>query len=111
MIKVDGAKIQEIKDHFNDLSEQAIANLKMDKGEDEVSEEDMDAIRSQHKFHAASYIDYILSLSPKKLYHSGSGINTTTSGWREGYTKPTLASRVKARREKNKRQRQARKSK
>ncbi|KFZ25566.1 MAG: hypothetical protein KQ78_02254 [Candidatus Izimaplasma bacterium HR2] len=98
MVKIDGHKIQEVKDYFNRLAEHEIDNAKSDGIE--FKEDDIIAIKNKHTYNAESRISQIFELGPKKLFKMGLALDP--HGWREGYTKPSLKMRVQKRRDRKK---------
>lgn len=105
MIRPDGKKIQEVKDHFNLLCEQEIIHMTAkvreveEDPERELKEDEINSVRHKHQSLEKRHLDTILALGPEKLYKSGFGFNTVGGeGWRAGYTKPLLSKRTAKRR-------------
>lgn len=98
MIKIDGHKIQEVKDYFNNFAEREIDNAKAD--DIELKKDDILAIKNKHSYNAMSRISQIFDFGPKKLFKMGFTLDP--NGWREGYTKPSLKIRVQKRRDRKK---------
>jgi hypothetical protein len=107
MVRVDGNKIQEIRDRFVELAEREIKQANDDTETPELKEDDLTAIHNKWKFASQAEINKLMSMSPEKLFKSGMAV--ASQGWRQGYTKPTLKSRTDKRRTKNKAARKARK--
>ena len=105
MIRPDGHKIQEIKDHFEKLGDaELVTMLKKvreveEDPERELMENEVNDVRQKYQYQSTKYLYHILMMQPEKLYKSGWGFNTEgVDGWRTGYTKPTIKSRVQKRR-------------
>ena len=105
MVRVDGIKVGEIKDHFNKLADEEIAKATADGTE--LKHDDLAAIRNKHTYQAVQLLVKIFDTGPKQMFKAGFAHDDHQ--WREGYTKPTVASRVAKRRKKNKNARAARK--
>lgn len=107
MVKIDGRKIQEIKDRFEEMALNEIDRAVNDPDTDELVDDDIKAINEKWKFVANKEIEKIKRMNPEKIFKSGLAV--TSDGWREGYTKPSLESRKTKRRAKNKLARKSRK--
>ena len=107
MVKVDGTKLQEIKDRFKELAKREIAQAINDPETDELKDDDIEAIHQKWKFVSNKEVEKVINMSPEKLFKSGFAL--ASDGWREGYTKPLIKDRKAKRRVKNKLARKARK--
>ena len=106
MVRIDGNKLQEIKDHFQEQAQREIAKAVQDP-DTELKDDDIEAIKNKWKFQSNHVIQSVLELGPEKQFKQGYALDP--SGWRAGYTKPTIAQRTTPRRAKNKASKQARK--
>jgi hypothetical protein len=100
MVRIDGYKIQEIKDYHSEQSKREIAKAINDPETDELKDDDIEAIKNKWKYMSNQQVQKLLDINPERLYKLG--FAHQPNGWRAGYTKPTLASRVAKRRAKNK---------
>lgn len=91
--RVDGRKIQEIKDNFTLRAQNEIDKAVSDGTE--LNDEDIKAIHSKHQFEAQQRIDKICSLGPKRLHQMGMALDM--NGWRTGFTKQTVEKRAEGR--------------
>jgi len=111
MIRVNRDSLEEISQDIKntaDLEILALKTSKEDRGE-EITEEEKTAINMKYANKQINTIAQIMLLSPERLFKTGLGINTTSDGWREGYTKTTIARRRETNRRRNKAARNARK--
>ncbi len=106
MVKVDGKKLQEVKDRFQEYIKREIAKAINDPDTD-LKDDDVEAIKNKWKFVSKKEIEKIVSMGPEKLFKSGFAL--VSDGWREGYTKPLIKDRTTKRRTKNKIARRTRK--
>jgi len=106
MVKVDGTKLQEIKDRFKELAKREIAQAINDPETDELKDDDIEAIHQKWKFVSNKEVEKVINMSPEKLFKSGFAL--ASDGWREGYTKPLIAKKTAKRRAANKNARQER---
>jgi hypothetical protein len=109
MIRPDGNKIQEIKDHFTKLGDQEIIRMRNhlreveEDPERELMEDEVAQARQKFKYQEIQYLYNLLMMQPKQLHMSGFGFNTEgVDGWRTGYTKSPIKKRVQKRRTQNK---------
>jgi hypothetical protein len=100
MVTIDGNKIQEIKDHFQEQSKREIDRAVNDPDTEELTDEDIESIKNKWKYLSNTKISQVLELGPEKLFKSGMSIES--DGWREGYTKPLIKDLKSKRRAKNK---------
>jgi hypothetical protein len=105
MVRLDGSKVQEIKDHYKIQAEAEIKKVEED--ETVLSDDDREAVLSKWEFKATEEIQRIQKMSPQSLFKNGLALDST--GWREGYTTKPLKKRVAERRKTNKASKQARK--
>jgi len=108
MVTIDGRKIQEIKEHYQEMAKKEIDGARNDPETKELKEDDIQAIESKYQFKANSKITELKKLGPEKLFKLGYAHDL--SGWRSGYTKPTIEARKEKNRAKNKLSRKARRS-
>lgn len=94
MVKIDGRKLQEVKDHYIRLAEHEISRAEQDGTE--LSEDDIAAIKNKHTYTAVNKLTQVLSLGPERLFKLGFGLDS--NGWRAGYTKQTVTKRTQKRR-------------
>lgn len=97
-MKVDGNKIQELKDHYMKKADQDI-RLAKDKNP-EMSDEEVTIIQDKYNREAEHSIQKILALSPEKMFKLG--FSFESEGWRSGYTKSTVKKRAERRHKQNK---------
>ena len=117
MIRPDGNKIQEIKDHFgllvaNECSS-TLATLRKEEEdpERELTQHETDQIKQKHQYELTRTLFTVMMMQPEKMHKSGYGFNTEgVQGWRNGYTKPTIAKRKAQNRKTNKLARLARRA-
>lgn len=99
MVRVDGTKLQEIKDRFQEYAKREIAKAVNDPDTD-LKEDDIEAIKNKWKYVSNKEVEKVINLGPEKLFKSGFAL--ASDGWREGYTKPLIKDRKAKRRVKNK---------
>ena len=107
MVRVDGRKLQEVKDHFKMLAEREIEQSITEDGV-ELGHDDKTAIKNKYTFKSVEVLTAILDSGPEKLFKQGFALES--NGWRQGYTKSSLAQRKTTNRKKNKLARVARKA-
>jgi hypothetical protein len=107
MVRLDGKKLQEIKDGYSEQSKREIAKAVNDPDTEELTVEDTEAIKNKWQFAANREIEKLKKIGPQRLFRLGFAHDA--NGWRAGYTKPTLESRTTKRRTQNKNARKARK--
>lgn len=104
MIRVDKTKLEEISANFKRMADSeinALTKKKAEKGE-EITEEEKTSINMKYANQQINTLAKIMLMSPKRLYETGLGTNHN-SGWREGFTRPT----IEARRERNRKRQKA----
>ena len=101
MVRIDGTKLQEVKDHYLKMAEHEILNLG-----DEPTDEEIKNIQNKYQSECVKTINGIVNANPEKIFKNGFALDP--SGWRAGYTKKTIKQRTAPRRARNKRARQAR---
>jgi hypothetical protein len=107
MVKIDGSKIQEIKDHYLQQAENEL--VQADKDPDtELSDDDILAVQSKWEFQANDAIQKIMNGSPEKIFKAGFALDP--NGWRAGYTKPLIKDKTAQRRKKTKLAKQTRRT-
>lgn len=109
MIRPDGNKIQEIKDHFKKLGDAELAKMLKkvreveEDPERELMENEVNDVRQKFQYQEIQYLYSVMNMQPEKLHKSGFGFNTEgVDGWRTGYTKSPIKKRVQKRRTQNK---------
>ena len=102
MVKIDGNKLQEVKDHYLKMAENEILGLK-----DEPTDEQIATINKRYQIECERTITGIVNAGPEKIFKNGFAVDP--NGWRAGYTKKTIQQRTAPRRARNKRAKQARK--
>lgn len=107
MIRVDGRKLQEVKDHFSMLAENEIKQSTTDDGV-ELGHDDIVAIKNKYTFKSVEVLTAILDSGPEKIFKQGFALDP--NGWRSGYTKSPVSQRKTKNRKKNKLARVARKT-
>ena len=95
MVRIDGHKLQEIKDHYQEMAKREIAKAVNDP-DTELKDDDIEAIKNKFKYQSNQKISEILAIGPEKLFKMGFALDG--NGWRAGYTKQTLQKRVQKRR-------------
>lgn len=105
MVRLNIKKLEEIVNAGQAYAEQEIRDAKA--AGTEMTEDDENAIRQKYSYLTQREIKGLINMGPQKLFKLG--LTEDVQGWRSGYTKPTLASRKKERRAKNKLARKARK--
>lgn len=100
MVRIDGNKIGEIKDYYDEQAKREIAKAINDPDTEELKDDDIQAIKNKWKFQANEHISVLFTLGPKKLHKLGFTLDP--NGWRTGYTKAPIENRTKPRRAKNK---------
>lgn len=103
MVKVNHKYLEEITKHYRAAADREIMGLGENPDSEQVKE-----IEQKFGSQAVNNVAYILSLPPKKIFKMNLAVDP--SGWRAGYTKPTLEKRKQERRKKNKAARIARRS-
>jgi hypothetical protein len=99
MVRIDGNKLQEIKDHYLMMAENEVAKAKADPDK-ELSDSDITAIEHKWLQESNRTILGVTSANPEKIFKNGFALDA--NGWREGYTKSFIKDRVTARRTKKK---------
>lgn len=97
-MRVDGNKIQELRDYYEKKAEREILLAKHDNTE--LSDEDVEVIKNKYAYESEQSIQKILALSPEKMFKLG--FSHDVNGWRTGYTKSTIEKRTEQRRKQNK---------
>ena len=105
MLRVDGHKLQEIKDHYQEMAKREIARAVNDPDTD-LKDDDIEAIKNKYKYQSNQKIAQLLEIGPKRLFNLGMAFEA--DGWRTGYTKAPIKNRVAPRRAKNKQARKTR---
>jgi hypothetical protein len=104
MVKLSKSKLEEIVKIAATIADQEIAKAR--EANADLKDDDVEAIKSKYTFMALQEMKRVSDMGPKKLFQYG--FAEDVNGWRTGYTKPSLASRVKERRARNKSARKAR---
>jgi hypothetical protein len=99
MLRIDGNKLQEIKDHYQEMAKREIAQAVNDP-ETDIQDDDIEAIKNKYKYQSNQKISEILKIGPEKLFKMGFALDA--NGWRTGYTKAPIEKRVQKRRTQNK---------
>lgn len=107
MVRIDGNKLQEVRDHHEMMAQNEIAQAKADADTEELTESDILAIEQKWLFQTDQLIDNIVNTNPEKIFKNGFALDA--NGWREGYTKPLIKDKTAKRRAKNKLARKSRK--
>jgi hypothetical protein len=109
MMRPDGNKLQEIKDLYAkkgdiELSKMLAKVREVEEDpERELMDDEIQGIRQRFQFEQTKHLMSILMLQPERMYKLGYGHSVDGhGGWRSGYTKSTVASRVAKRRKQKK---------
>jgi hypothetical protein len=105
MVKIDGNKIQEIKDHYLQQAENELAQAKKDP-DTELSDDDILAVQSKWEFQSIQAVASIVNAGPEKIFKAGFALDP--NGWRAGYTKSLIKDKTAQRRKKTKLSKQTR---
>lgn len=97
-MKVDGNKIQELREHYEKKAEREILIAKHKNND--ISEDDINDIKNKYISESEKSIKKILALSPEKMFKLG--FSHDSDGWRSGFTKSTVAKRAEKRHKRNK---------
>jgi hypothetical protein len=100
MVRIDGNKLQEIRDHHRLQAESEIARAKADVDTEELTDSDVLAIEQKWEFQSNQVINSVTKSNPEKIYKNGFALDG--NGWREGYTVSFIKDRVAKRRMKKK---------
>ncbi len=104
MVRVDGDKIQELRDNYRKKAEHEI--MLATKDNTDLTDKDMEIIRDKFDFEAEQSIQKIIKLGPKRMFKMG--LSNDPDGWRSGYTKSPVSKRATQRHKKNKASRKQR---